>query len=812
MVDLSYQYGDLWYIETRGDGDKRPKHEWGGYSQEFDTAERVYSHADLGKLPGDHYAVCGVQDQAHMSRSLLVFDLDVHKAADDDPTPERVKVDGDVPLIKSQNGGFHVPFILTNTERNSLQDSDFEVTQYLSWDVDIKGSAVGGHVVAPADIPGVDSGYKIVKDAPIPAVSDPRDACARVRLNDDPLLEYKSGGGYGGDYGVDRDTDPPAEMPTCYHAGLQLREASPDSHPNTHKVNTLTALCGLAAGYSVDEMVDHFCEDFAPGENADRQKTRYQLEHMAEKMDRGDLAPPAVSTLREYGILDDTEKCSCEIEYHGGSPTQEMQAATDGGAVASPQTATSGAGDIGPPGWDKVRSEYQKAGDNDTDTDKNDARFAAAGQLLAEFHFANREDDDTLYVYKPDSGVYEDTGESEIRQRARTGLEGAFARQEVSELTEHIRAAKTFETDEFGGPEWHICVDNGVLRIDPDGKAELVNHSHEHLFLNKAGTRYDPDADCPRWKQYLQETVKSETHRKKLQEYAGYALHHWGLPEHKALFLVGPQASGKSTFADTIRALLGGADNVASMAPQQMTSRFGTAELFGAWANIRNDIPPDTIEETGTFKEIVAGDPIKAENKGKPLFHFRPTAKHIFSANQLPDAEEDDGAFYRRVLLVPFPTTIPREQRDKSLDSKLRDELPGILNWALEGLSRLLRQDGFTGDLSVHETAETWDKWGNTVDRFAKACLETSTDATPKPKADVYQVYQRFCDAESFPAETQRQLTRRLKTEHGIQDGHATVDGRQQRCFLNVSYTSKGEQYRDTGTDDTSGAGLDSFD
>lgn len=496
-------------------------------------------------------------------------------------------------------------------------------------------------------------------------------------------------------------------------------------------------------------------------------------------------------------------------EFYDPEKATDRGATTETGGVSTTQPAESESDTAH--GWDYVRGRYDAASTKESPVEKNEARFAAAEQLLEEYHFANREDDDTLYLYDPDSGIYPDNGESTIRERAREGLKRAFARQEVGELAEHIRAAETFTLEELGGPEWHICVDNGVLRIDPNGQAELLNHSHKYRFLNKAGTRYDPDANCPRWKQYLQETVKSETHRKKLQEYAGYTLHHWGLPEHKALFLVGPQASGKSTFADTIRALLGGADNVASMAPQQMTSRFGTAELFGAWANIRNDIPPDTIEETGTFKEIVAGDPIKAENKGKPLFHFRPTAKHIFSANQLPDAEEDDGAFYRRVLLVPFPTTIPREQRDKSLDSKLRDELPGILNWALEGLFRLLRQGKFTGDLSVRETAETWDKWGNTVDRFAKVCLESSNDGTPKPKGELYALYQRFCDSESFPAETQRNMTRRLKTEHGFEDGHATVNGRQERCFLNMEYTARAEEYRDTDDNQANGSGLDDY-
>jgi len=35
---------------------------------------------------------------------------------------------------------------------------------------------------------------------------------------------------------------------------------------------------------------------------------------------------------------------------------------------------------------------------------------------------------------------------------------------------------------------------------------------------------------------------------------------------------------------------------------------------------------------------------------------------------------------------VPFPVTIPEEERDPHLLGKLRAELPGVLLWALEGL------------------------------------------------------------------------------------------------------------------------------
>lgn len=494
---------------------------------------------------------------------------------------------------------------------------------------------------------------------------------------------------------------------------------------------------------------------------------------------------------------------------------QAPQTATDGGATVSRDNNSSDTGDAPTPSagssWDDIRDRYKAA--EQGDESKNSARYEAAEMLMDEIAFANREVDDVLFAYDDDIGIYEENGESVIRQRAREGLAGMFARQEVGELCEHVRAARTFHIDELGGPEWHIALDNGVLRVERDGSTELLEHDPEYMFLNKAGTEFDPDADCPRWLEYLDEVVTSESDRKKLQEYVGYCLMHWDLPFHKSLFLVGPQASGKSTFADTVRELLGGRDNVASMAPQQMTERFGTAELFGKWANIRNDIPADTISEVGTFKEIIAGDPIKAERKGKDLFMFKPTAKHIFAGNTLPDAEVDDGAFYRRILLVPFPMTIPPEERDKQLDEKLREELPGILNWALEGLGRLLDQHGFTGDLDPAATAETWDKWGSTIDRFASVCIDQDIDAEPKPKSEIYNTYQRFCQQENFPAEPQRKFTRRLKTEHGVQDGKATVDGRQERCFLQIKYTSRGMGYVDDG-DNKSGAdnsGLDSF-
>ncbi|WP_353634663.1 phage/plasmid primase, P4 family [Halobacterium sp. NMX12-1] len=511
---------------------------------------------------------------------------------------------------------------------------------------------------------------------------------------------------------------------------------------------------------------------------------------------------------QQVGSDADTETLPSQSRADGGSaavnPTHNADRTGFSGEDATDGDKRTDTHDVT---WSDVYERYQNAENSD---EKNAARYDAAEVLLQNHNWRTFEENDTLWWYDPSDGIYRQTGESQAREMVRESLRDKYARNEVREILSHLRAATTVTQDEMGGPAEKVAVANGVLDI---ADRELSDHDPAYNFLSRLGTEYDPDADCPRFKQFLDEVVADESAKKKLQEFAGFTLMHWRLKWHKALFIVGPRNSGKSTFADTISALHG-EDTVASLSPQEMTQRFGGAELYGKWVNIRNDIPASAVKKTGTFKEIIAGDPVKAERKGKDPFRFNPTAKHIFAANQLPDTENDDGAFYRRILLVAFPRTVPREDRDRDLDEKLEAELPGILNWALDGLQRLREQDGFTGDLTPSLTAEKWDKWGSTVDRFASACLDVGDvgNTEPIPKDTVYQVYQNFCEQESMPPEMSGEMTSRLKTDHGVSDGRATVNGTQKRCYLNVSFTAKADAYRsDTDAGGRSSSGFGGF-
>jgi len=379
-----------------------------------------------------------------------------------------------------------------------------------------------------------------------------------------------------------------------------------------------------------------------------------------------------------------------------------------------------------------------------------------------------------------------------VRSALTEGLEAQYSAHTMSETKDHIRGRTLVSEDDMGGPEGLIAAANCVIDLNEQTSRD---HSPEYRFLSRLGCEFDPNATAPRFKAFLNEVVPSDTERAKLQEYAGYTLMHWGLPYHKALFLVGPTASGKSTFLDTINAMLG-EGTVSSLTPQQLTGeRFAGAELYGKWANIRNDIPAATVKNTGAFKEIIGGDNIKAERKRKDPFMFEPTAKHLYAANELPATETDDEAFYRRILLVPFPETIPEAERDKHLDDKLQSELPGVLNWAIEGLQRLLGNGGFTGDHSPGRTQDTWQKWSDSVSRFKDAAIdEGGNDEIPKSK--LYAAYLEYCRQEGIPSDTQHSLTRGLKQE-GFEDGRQYVDGNRKRCILNIDWTGRGRELLD---------------
>lgn len=456
--------------------------------------------------------------------------------------------------------------------------------------------------------------------------------------------------------------------------------------------------------------------------------------------------------------------------------------------------------------WETAQSIYAAAEDGE---DKQKARHQIASALVDYDLYRTHDESGHLYRYRPEQGYYQPRGENRLRETLADNLGHHFSNREANEIQAMLEA-RTF-VDELSPPDGKICCQNGVLDIET---RELEPHSSEYEFQARLDVAYDATAESELFERFLADIIPRESDRKKIQEFAGYCLMHWGLPFHKALFLVGPQASGKSTLLDTIAALF---DNTAltNLTPQELTNpdqRFKRSKLEGTWVNIRNDISDEMIANVGMFKEIVAGDSVTAERKYEQAFEFTPMAKHIFASNKLPDASVDDDAFYRRILLASAPKTIPRERRDPDLPDRLQSELPAVLNWALDGLDRLLESRMFTADMPPDATRDKWEAWGSSAERWKQDALQKQVDNS-LPKDTAYKSYQEFCERKGLPAVSKRQLTQTLHKDKDIDSSKTTRDRKTVRCYTGVVLkpewepTPEAEQEREN-----SAVGLGEFD
>ena len=86
---------------------------------------------------------------------------------------------------------------------------------------------------------------------------------------------------------------------------------------------------------------------------------------------------------------------------------------------------------------------------------------------------------------------------------------------------------------------------------------------------------------------------------------------------------------------------------------------------------------------------VISGDKISISIKYQDDISYAPICKLVFLVNSLPVTSDMTYGFYRKLLIIPFNHKFTNDEKDVDLFEKLKMEMPGIINWALEGLRRL---------------------------------------------------------------------------------------------------------------------------
>lgn len=363
---------------------------------------------------------------------------------------------------------------------------------------------------------------------------------------------------------------------------------------------------------------------------------------------------------------------------------------------------------------------------------------------------------DQTYIYNAAKGIWEASAEVFIKSLMAEKLKSALRERQYRDVLFNIKANSYEDVAESPNK---IALQNGILNLDP---LEIEAPTPGNFILSQISPFYNPLVDCPVIKKALLE-IFGAFWLPTIQEFIGYCLYR-GMPFHKLLLLIGEGSNGKSIVLKLVVVFLG-LRNCSSIPLQQLCEdKFSTAQLYGKRANICADLSSSEINKLGPIKLLTGDDFIYAQNKyGKP-FSFKTDAKMLFSANVAPQINEDTDAVYRRLLVVPCNNKFVGSNCDVNILAKMTTpaELSGLLNWAIEGLKRLLNQGHFTNDQSAAVIRANYIRQSNPSKAFIEERIEYVNDRT-QFIPNLSEEFIKFCQSEQLPTTPQRIFTENLK-------------------------------------------------
>lgn len=282
---------------------------------------------------------------------------------------------------------------------------------------------------------------------------------------------------------------------------------------------------------------------------------------------------------------------------------------------------------------------------------------------------------------------------------------------EIGHITDMLknRSSVGARREDFDNTGTRIAVANGLLDVKTKG-FEPADPIHKTTKRMPVG--YVEGAECPKFLAFLESAVMVGGDRAAaaevmglIQRYLGAAiLGDWS--SDSFLVVHGPGGSGKSTvFEDIPRALFGdGTGYWSTISPAVFTRgisdngrKFELATVAGSRLLTCNEAFEGGSHMDSSFlKGFTDGSVQRAAFKGRDNFSMTP-GRLVFMSNTLPKMTSVDSGVARRACFVEFPhghsasdPTLPTPD-EKLFERDIVPELPGILNWVVEGAAEYLR-------------------------------------------------------------------------------------------------------------------------
>jgi putative DNA primase/helicase len=313
----------------------------------------------------------------------------------------------------------------------------------------------------------------------------------------------------------------------------------------------------------------------------------------------------------------------------------------------------------------------------------------------------------------------------------------------------------------------YLGVKNGVVNLKT---GELIQGDPKYMMMKACPIPYDPEAACGRWMEFLEQVMQGDLEKVEfLQQIAGSAL--VGNSKEKMFVLQGAGSNGKSTFVKTINQMVGptesGGYGVVTN-PKVFNTSTGNPEYFIATMKGARSICMSETSHGMTFndtliKQIVDSEEgLQARVVKQEAFTFPVVGTVFMTTNAIPKVVATDNGIWRRLCLIKFQRIFDASEKNRQLSRELEKELPGILNWAVQGAIKYFENgEQFVIPASIEADTLEWRREDDKLGTFMRERM--TQDGGVTKLTDVLAAYTDWCKERHYHSGGERELKKNLE-------------------------------------------------
>ena len=273
-------------------------------------------------------------------------------------------------------------------------------------------------------------------------------------------------------------------------------------------------------------------------------------------------------------------------------------------------------------------------------------------------------------------------------------------------------------------------------------------HDPTHKFFTQfvSPVSYDPQAECPEWLGFL-DSIWSDhpDHIECLQQWFGYCLT-TRTDLQKMLLIHGPSRSGKGVINGVIKLVLG--TGVKALDIRKLGTTFGMQNVGESRLMSIADVRSGKLDVGAKEQllQLIACDPVKVEKKFQSSYTAVPVCKVMGFCNEIPEFLDESNALLNRYILLGMYREF-QGREDLDLPKRLAKELPGILNWAVEGYNKLQLFGRIEEPANQQTVRQLLTPLTSPVATWAEACVVVDPEGRVSFE-DAYESYNAFCESE----------------------------------------------------------------